>query len=90
MAALSQIQPIDETSTKIKSSSWQQKKATTHHHVTRPRKTKPWDVRRGPADTVIEASFPPVPLSALTTSFPDLPSLENGYEGKGEDGEDER
>ncbi|KAK2973340.1 hypothetical protein RJ640_015095 [Escallonia rubra] len=72
------IQPIDETITKIKSSSRPQKKATAHHRKTWPRKTKPWDVCRGPANTVVEASSPPVPLSALTASFPDLPSLENG------------
>ncbi|KAK2983994.1 hypothetical protein RJ640_027319 [Escallonia rubra] len=32
----------------IKSSSRPQKKATTHHRRTGQRKTKPWDVRRGP------------------------------------------
>ncbi|KAK2971670.1 hypothetical protein RJ640_019514 [Escallonia rubra] len=74
----------------IKSSSRPQKKATTHHRKKGPRKTKLWDIRRGPADTVVEASFPPMPLSAMTASFPDLPSSENGYEGEGEDGEDER
>ncbi|KAK2995567.1 hypothetical protein RJ640_014964, partial [Escallonia rubra] len=30
------------------SSSRPQKKATAHHRKTGPRKTKPWDVRRGP------------------------------------------
>ncbi|KAK2989688.1 hypothetical protein RJ640_002461 [Escallonia rubra] len=74
----------------IKSSSRPQKRVTTHHRKKGPRKTKPWDVRLGPADTVVEASSPPLPLSAMTTSFPDLPSSENGYEREGEDGEDER
>ncbi|KAK2981742.1 hypothetical protein RJ640_005994 [Escallonia rubra] len=65
----------------IESSSRPQKKATAHHRKTRPRKTQPWDVRRGPAvypplpqlppewtlvtdETVVEASSPPVPLTA--------------------------
>ncbi|KAK2980162.1 hypothetical protein RJ640_002261, partial [Escallonia rubra] len=74
----------------IKSSSRPQKKATTHHCKKGPRKTKPWDVCRGPADTVVEASSALLPLFAMTASFPDLPSSENGYEGEGEDGEDER
>ncbi|KAK2993918.1 hypothetical protein RJ640_012792 [Escallonia rubra] len=64
----------------IKSSSRPQKKATTHHRKTRPRKMNTWDVHRGLVDTVVEASSPPMPLSALTALFLDLPS---SYEGSG-------
>lgn len=39
----------------IENSSRPQKKATAHHRKTRPKKTQPWDVKRGPA------VYPPLP-----------------------------
>ncbi|XP_075515908.1 large ribosomal subunit protein cL38 [Primulina tabacum] len=39
----------------VECSSRPQKKATKHHMKTRPRKSQPWDIRRGPA------VYPPLP-----------------------------
>ncbi|KAL1821854.1 hypothetical protein DCAR_0418282 [Daucus carota subsp. sativus] len=39
----------------IENSSRPQKKATAHHRKSRPKKTQPWDVKRGPA------VYPPLP-----------------------------
>lgn len=42
----------------IECSSRPQKKATSHHKKTRPRKTQPWDIRRGPT---VYPPLPPLP-----------------------------
>ncbi|CAI9116043.1 OLC1v1017090C1 [Oldenlandia corymbosa var. corymbosa] len=42
----------------IECSSRPQKKATAHHKKTRPRKSQPWDIRRGPA---VYPPLPPLP-----------------------------
>ena len=42
----------------IECSSRPQKKATAHHRKTRPRKSQPWDIRRGPA---VYPPLPPLP-----------------------------
>lgn len=42
----------------IECSSRPQKKATSHHMKTRPRKTQPWDVKRRPT---VYAPLPPLP-----------------------------
>lgn len=39
----------------IENSSRPQKKATAHHRKSRPKKTQPWDVKRGPC------VYPPLP-----------------------------
>lgn len=39
-------------------SSRPQKKATAHHKKSRPRKTQPWDIRRGPT---VYPPLPPLP-----------------------------
>ncbi|KAK4745655.1 hypothetical protein SAY87_011967 [Trapa incisa] len=53
------VQPSPRTSSggiAIECSSRPKKKATAHHMKTRPKKTRPWDIRRKP--TV----YPPLPL----------------------------
>ncbi|CAN6449986.1 unnamed protein product [Victoria cruziana] len=42
----------------VECSSRPQKKATKHHMKTRPRKSQPWDIKRGPT---VYAPLPPLP-----------------------------
>ncbi|OVA07350.1 Ribosomal protein L6 [Macleaya cordata] len=42
----------------IECSSRPQKKATAHHRKTRPKKSQPWDIRRGPT---VYPPLPPLP-----------------------------
>ncbi|KAK2970122.1 hypothetical protein RJ640_017779 [Escallonia rubra] len=75
----------------IKSSSRPQKKATAHHRKTRLRKMNMWDVRRGPTDTVVEASSPPTPktsssLIAFITASATSSTLTGGANSKSDAG----
>ncbi|XP_031479894.1 50S ribosomal protein 6, chloroplastic [Nymphaea colorata] len=50
-------QTVGEKVMVVECSSRPQKKATKHHMKTRPRKTQPWDIKRGPT---VYAPLPPL------------------------------